>query len=305
MKRIILFTIMMLMSLMLFSQTVYSWTPGVNPGWTNAGALQWRPGCLVVTTNCTGNYANNLNTTYTSPVLNTTCTNASTVVVSFYISGEAENGWDILFLEYSIDGGSIWINPYGVGVGLSGNAGAGLTWVLPAIPASNNFVFRFNFVSDGSLRYSGYKLSNFQIVCNPMLPIELLTFDGFNKKENNILTWSTASENNNDYFTLERSEDGENWKTVDSIDGAGNSTQLLNYTTVDNNFREVINYYRLSQTDYNGTREFFKIIAIDNRTLGKTILKVVNAIGQEVDINASGVIFIIYTNGEIERKFNI
>lgn len=46
------------------------------------------------------------------------------------------------------------------------------------------------------------------ILLNTYLPIELLTFEGYNKNENNILTWSTASENDNDYFTLERSEDG-------------------------------------------------------------------------------------------------
>ena len=121
MKILLLITMLSLISVMSFGQTVYSWTLGVNPGWSNVGGLQWRPGCLVVTTNCTGNYTNNLNTTYTSPIINTTCVTASTTIVSFDIIGNAEFGYDFLFLEYSIDGGITWINPYGVGVGWTGN----------------------------------------------------------------------------------------------------------------------------------------------------------------------------------------
>ena len=302
MKRIILFTIMMLMTLIMFGQLPVNENFNSQPTtWTNnngSGYYNYGGGNYTLTTNI-NQYPNSSTITMLSPIYNlSSCVGLMTV--SFLLNGEIENTYDIMRFQY-LNSSNVWITLQTF-TGVVNNQ----TYSYTSIPNTSTR-FRFRLITDFSVNppWYYYDIDNFSITCSAYLPIELLTFDGFNKKENNILTWSTASENNNDYFTIERSEDGVNWKTVDSIDGAGNSTQLLNYTTVDNNFREVINYYRLSQTDYNGTREFFKIIAIDNRTLGKTILKVVNTLGQEVDITTSGIIFIIYTNGEIQRKFNI
>ncbi|MBL0033140.1 MAG: hypothetical protein IPP27_13535 [Bacteroidetes bacterium] len=61
------------------------------------------------------------------------------------------------------------------------------------------------------------------------LPVELVKFDVV--EENNIIriSWTTASEINNDYFTIERSNDAINWIEIEKTDGNGNSTQYLNY----------------------------------------------------------------------------
>jgi len=84
------------------------------------------------------------------------------------------------------------------------------------------------------------------------LPIELIYFkvkfeDGVVK-----LRWSTASEHNNDYFTIEKSKDGLDYDIVTTLPGAGNSTQRINYQAIDRNIETGITYYRLKQTDYNG-----------------------------------------------------
>lgn len=301
MKKIILFNIL-LMSFWSFSQTVYSWIPSVDPGWTSSGTLQWRPVCSVVTTNCTGNYANNLNTSYTSPTISTTCFNASTTNVSFDIIGNAEYLYDFLFLEYSINGGSTWINPYGVGVGWTGNFGV-TTNISMVLPTSGTFKFRFTFTSDNSLRYSGYKISKFKILCNPSLPIELVSFEGYNTNTNNNLLWSTSSEQNNDYFTIERSVNGINWEIVNTIKGSGNSTSTIEYSLVDNSYDNVINYYQLKQTDYDGNFELFeKVVVIDNRIMEKKIIKTVNLLGQEVDENYGGVVIEVYEDNTTSKK---
>jgi hypothetical protein len=84
------------------------------------------------------------------------------------------------------------------------------------------------------------------------LPIELISFD-VQKNENVVIAnWITVTEHNNDYFTLEKSKDGVNWELVSVIDGAGNSTSVLNYSKTDSKPYHGTSYYRLKQTDYDG-----------------------------------------------------
>ena len=99
------------------------------------------------------------------------------------------------------------------------------------------------------------------------LPIELLSFNaiclptgkaGEGGKVN--LNWVTASETNNDYFTIERSKDAQTWETVTTIPGAGNSNTTLYYDTTDNQPFPDYTYYRLKQTDYNGTFKYSNVV---------------------------------------------
>jgi len=94
------------------------------------------------------------------------------------------------------------------------------------------------------------------------LPIELLSFSGKCENGKNILQWSTSSETNNDYFTIERTSDGIHDKIEFIIDGAGNSSQIISYSFVDEN-PKTENYYRLKQTDFDGKYEYFKYININ------------------------------------------
>ena len=87
------------------------------------------------------------------------------------------------------------------------------------------------------------------------LPIELLFFTAeINETTRKVeLKWATASEANNDYFTVERSTNGIDWIEILQVEGAGNSSQRIDYTEFDTqplNFGT--SYYRLKQTDFNG-----------------------------------------------------
>lgn len=98
---------------------------------------------------------------------------------------------------------------------------------------------------------------------NP-LPVELLSFTGKNIDEGNLLEWATSSETNNDFFTLERSKNGYTFETLDNIDGSGNSNELKKYQFADKHPFEGINYYRLKQTDFDGTVKYApNLIAIE------------------------------------------
>lgn len=131
------------------------------------------------------------------------------------------------------------------------------------------------------------------------LPIELLYFNGVAYGRVNNLYWSTASENNNDYFNIEKSSDDEIWEIIDKQKGAGNSSNQLYYSFSDNNVEKIINYYRLKQTDYDGNFKYSDIISIDNRDNdSKEIYRVVNVLGQEVDLQYyRGLVIIEYSDG--------
>jgi hypothetical protein len=94
------------------------------------------------------------------------------------------------------------------------------------------------------------------------LPIELISFEGAIEYNKIKLTWSTATEIDNDYFTVERSADGVNFNSIGNVDASGNSLSIKNYSLYDNKPFPTINYYRLKQTDFNGSYTYSKIISI-------------------------------------------
>lgn len=132
-----------------------------------------------------------------------------------------------------------------------------------------------------------------------VLPIELISFKGKAYPNYNFITWVTATESNNDYFTIERSVDAVNWEIIGIVDGAGNSNQTLNYIYDDYNFTEnVVNYYRLKQTDYDGNGKYSQIIYIKNVKGPKpTLIRIVNTYGQDVDDYYKGIVIEVYSDG--------
>jgi|GEM_PF-2624071 len=87
---------------------------------------------------------------------------------------------------------------------------------------------------------------------NQPLPVELLTFDAVAKGEKVKLNWSTLTEENADYYFVERTNDFVEHIQVAIVQAAGNSNSLLDYEGWDNSPHLGINYYRLSQVDFNG-----------------------------------------------------
>lgn len=134
------------------------------------------------------------------------------------------------------------------------------------------------------------------------LPVELLDFSVSNQEVYNILEWSTASEKNNDYFILDYSTDGKNWNSFEEIDGVGTTTEKQHYSTTHRDYKNGINYYRLTQVDYDGTETKHKIISVDN-SKKRALLKRVNTMGQEVNEHYNGIVILYYSNGSIEKMF--
>jgi hypothetical protein len=101
--------------------------------------------------------------------------------------------------------------------------------------------------------------------CNfSTLPVELIEFYGTRSSNTIELVWSTATEINNDYFDIQKSEDGVNFLTVGRVNGNGTTTNQNAYTFSDRVILEKPIYYRLNQVDFDGTNEFSKIIVVSN-----------------------------------------
>jgi hypothetical protein len=106
--------------------------------------------------------------------------------------------------------------------------------------------------------------SNTPGACNSPLPITLVSFEAtYQPTENRVkLEWLTASEINNDYFTVERSRDALHFQEVSQQPGAGNSSERLAYGAYDTQPLTGLSYYRLRQTDYDGQQSFSKIVSV-------------------------------------------
>ncbi len=96
------------------------------------------------------------------------------------------------------------------------------------------------------------------------LPVELLSFQAEADEQGNVtnVMWSTASENNNDFFTIERSGDGTSWKEVLMVPGAGNSQHDIHYYETDRNPLMGLSYYRLKQTDFDGQFKYSHMVSV-------------------------------------------
>lgn len=93
------------------------------------------------------------------------------------------------------------------------------------------------------------------------LPIELLNFNATCVNNDIVLDWCTATEKNNHYFTVEQSTDGVNFATIGKVFGNGTTGVKHCYQFVTNSISD-INYFRLTQTDFNGVSESFQIISL-------------------------------------------
>jgi hypothetical protein len=96
-----------------------------------------------------------------------------------------------------------------------------------------------------------------------VLPVELVSFTGECEESLVNLFWSTVTEHNNDYFTLERASEDGVFRDIAFVNGQINSTQLVNYSYTDYNPLLGTSYYRLSQTDVDGVKTEFNILSMN------------------------------------------
>ena len=101
------------------------------------------------------------------------------------------------------------------------------------------------------------------------LPIELMSFDASLNDGTVALNWITATETNNDYFTIERSDNVNTFESIATIDGMGTSNIVNSYKYIDRSPNLGANYYRLKQTDFDGKFTYSKTVYINNKYGGE------------------------------------
>jgi hypothetical protein len=157
-------------------------------------------------------------------------------------SGSGPNGWE---LRSSIDGYNS-------------------AYVPDMTELTGTITFRLygtRSTSGGTSNGTG-RITSISIIGNASLPVTFSKLNIINKKTLSTLSFSTASETNNDYFTIERSGDGISFDAIGEIDGAGNSSEERHYEYNDDNPQPDINYYRIKQTDYDGQYSYSEIRSV-------------------------------------------
>jgi hypothetical protein len=137
--------------------------------------------------------------------------------------------------------GSIWVNE-GNG-GTTGNANAGtVSSIAPVIS------------------FSPFTLAS--TTANNVLPVQWLSFTAAKREKAVLLEWSTALEEQNKGFAIERSADGTRFEQIGFVNGAGNSSHVSNYSWEDNAPIAGTSYYRLKQIDNDGHWEYSKTVSV-------------------------------------------
>lgn len=120
------------------------------------------------------------------------------------------------------------------------------------------------------------------------LPVELIDFSGNCTDSRANLSWSTATEYNNNYFTISRAESDLEFYVIATISGQNTTTVQTDYSFEDYQTLAGINYYRIAQTDFDGNEKILKTISVDNSCSiegNQEINSFFNAENQSITIN--------------------
>jgi hypothetical protein len=166
----------------------------------------------------------------------------------------------------------------------------GQIWALGSLTTGLvNSINYVDFLPIDSFSVFGYAISKAQIDNSP-LPIELLSFNGINVGDDNLLYWTTTAEVNNEKFIIEHSTDGANFTSIGEVLGAGNSNVSLDYQFSHLAVPLGNNYYRLKQVDFDGDYSYSNMIVIKNNGSEKQeILIYPNPVNSELNIAFSNI----------------
>lgn len=132
---------------------------------------------------------------------------------------------------------------------------------------ANNIFAQGKFSGGDGVGYASAELNN------QALPIELLQFKGQLKGSAILLLWSTVSEKDAKEFSIERSNNAQDFSTLDFVIAEGNSSSINKYEWIDDRPFQGVNYYRLKMIDFGDKYEYSPIVSINwmekNQSVGQ------------------------------------
>lgn len=176
----------------------------------------------------------------------------------------------------------------------------GTSWESINTPDNIDFQRTISISTTDTSPLAQFAISNFETA----LPITLSYFEGVLESNMVRLNWETANELNNDFFTIEKSQNGEIWKPLNKkINGAGNSNSIRKYSHIDLQPYPGLSYYRLKQTDFDGAFDYSEIVQINNSNPINDRIKVFpNPSNSEITILAENIDLASFNFTNIEGK---
>ena len=215
-------------------------------------------------------------------------TNVLGAVLEFDTQWDIETDWDYGQIQLSTNNGSTWISLTGQytnpGTGSFQPNGQPLydgtqtNWVHESIDISNyaeqQISLRFYFRSDGSIQRDGWYVDNVKVsVYSGIIPVELVSFTSSIINNTISLNWITATELNNSGFDVEKSIDNINWDKIGFVSGNGTSSEVHNYSFIDQSPIAGSSRYRLKQIDFDGSFEYSNIVEVVFGTVSQFVLE--------------------------------
>jgi hypothetical protein len=145
---------------------------------------------------------------------------------------------------------------------LKTQASIDIPWVAPATgTGAVKFYVALNTVDGGGNNNNDQVLSTSLTMNQAPLPITWMYFRGKESNQSNILEWATTNDKDNRFFTLEKSEDGRTFYELARLTPKQDESSVHTYSFTDNT-PLVKTFYRIKQTDINGSENYFRTIEI-------------------------------------------
>jgi len=245
--------------------------PGANAyGGASELDIYWQNGCWYFPATAFGDWFTVLDVMWTSPLkydaLNLKLTSALVTGKTYSLS---------VWTAAEIHANSVLATPITVGISTKNNTQGTIIDTIPAPPKDgqwHNYIITFtcpisgilyiSFTAAGDTTYRWTAIDNIELSQPQPLPVELISFTGKRIDNSILLHWDVASEINNDYYTVLRADSSYVFFPILKINGAGYASMERNYFSSDYSPEAGINYYKLIQTDYDGTVKELATIAV-------------------------------------------
>jgi PKD repeat protein len=238
-----------------------------------------------------------------------TCSNASYQVIlqatsashaAFTADTSSPTGIPVNFTNTSVDAASYWWD-FGDGMGAADTNGSE-TYVTPGTYTVT--LFAYGSACPDTSVYT-------QQITITEMTTQLISFTAVKTGEIVALNWETATEVNNDYFTIEKSDDGANYTVFTEVNGAGTSVVTQTYTSSDQRAGNAA-FYRLKQTDFNGQSQYFPAVMVQTGTGNRKIAMNVfpnpnpgNRVGIGYKSKEAASLLIVDSYGRVHHSENI